>query len=116
MTNTVQRLQALGYVMVIPDPQDGRGKLVRITEAGETAHREAIGALGPDLAAIEAELGAEAFVAASLFWSGCGPIWTRIEGNRAPGRAPVPTDRWSEEGSPMSGDRTGGSAAAPSVS
>jgi DNA-binding MarR family transcriptional regulator len=33
MTNTLQRLAARGLVALAPDPADGRGKLVRLTEA-----------------------------------------------------------------------------------
>lgn len=34
VTNTVQRLQASGFVERHPNPQDGRGTLARITDAG----------------------------------------------------------------------------------
>ncbi len=67
MTNTVQRLEALGFVEVVPDPDDGRAKLVRITAAGRAAHRDAIAALGPDLATIEASFGAGGFADALPF-------------------------------------------------
>jgi DNA-binding MarR family transcriptional regulator len=61
MTNTIQRLEALGFVVVRPDPDDGRGKRVGITGAGRAAHRESLDALGPDLSFIESELGGERF-------------------------------------------------------
>ncbi|WP_376087448.1 MarR family winged helix-turn-helix transcriptional regulator [Roseomonas sp. CCTCC AB2023176] len=40
LTNTVARLEARGFVRVEPDPRDGRGKRVWLTEAGR-ARREA---------------------------------------------------------------------------
>jgi len=61
MTNTIQRLEALGFVEVVPDPRDGRGKLVAITEAGRAAHAHSLAALAPDLATIQSEFGTEAF-------------------------------------------------------
>ncbi len=67
MTNTIQRLQALGFVEVLPDPADRRGKRVRITAAGRTAHADALVALGPDLATIEGALGRAGFAAAIPF-------------------------------------------------
>lgn len=67
MTNTIQRLQALGFVEVAPDPEDGRGKQVRITKAGRAAHRESVAALGADLRALQATFGSAAFEAAIPF-------------------------------------------------
>ncbi len=61
MTNTIQKLEARGLVRVGPDPRDGRGKLVFLTESGRAA-REAcvaagIAAIAPVAAGIaEAEL------------------------------------------------------------
>ena len=49
MTNTIQRLEALGFVDVGPDPEDGRGKSVTLTQAGREAHTAALKALGPNL-------------------------------------------------------------------
>jgi len=40
ITNTVQRLEARGFVRLEPDPADGRGKLVFLTPAGR-ARRDA---------------------------------------------------------------------------
>jgi DNA-binding MarR family transcriptional regulator len=37
MAELVDSLQALGYVERLPDPDDGRAKLVRLTEAGRAA-------------------------------------------------------------------------------
>ena len=69
MTNTVQRLEILGFVEVVPDPEDGRGKLVRITPAGESAHADSLLAMQPDLDAIQRVLGADAFEAGADFLS-----------------------------------------------
>ena len=50
MTNTVGKLLAHGWVNVIPDPKDQRGKLVSITKAGLDKRNECIDRLGPALA------------------------------------------------------------------
>ncbi|MBI1358979.1 MAG: MarR family transcriptional regulator [Alphaproteobacteria bacterium] len=44
MTNTLQRLEAQGYIRITPDPDDARAKLVDITDAGRKAREEAIAA------------------------------------------------------------------------
>ncbi|WP_420391338.1 MarR family winged helix-turn-helix transcriptional regulator [Acuticoccus sp.] len=61
MTNTVQRLERRKLVDVRPDPLDGRGKRVFLTEAGRQARDEAIARLGPALCDLEQALGAEVF-------------------------------------------------------
>lgn len=61
MTNTVQRLEAKGYVTVEANPNDGRAKLVLITPAGRRARNSAIEALAPLLEKISADLGADLF-------------------------------------------------------
>jgi len=63
MTNTIQRLEAKGYVTVEPDPSDGRGKLVLITAAGHAARDTAIIALKPLLKQISGDLGLDIFAA-----------------------------------------------------
>lgn len=60
MTSTLQRLEAKGFIDMAPDPDDGRGKRVRITPAGRLAREASIAAVGPVLAEIEAAVGAEA--------------------------------------------------------
>lgn len=50
MTNTVTRLAAKGLVRVEPDPADGRGKLVSLTEAGAAARGQALADLSVGLA------------------------------------------------------------------
>jgi len=56
MTNTLQRLEAEGYVRVEADAEDGRVKLVTITRAGLRARDATIAQLGPDIAALAASL------------------------------------------------------------
>ena len=63
MSNTIARLQAKGLVRVLPDPADGRGKQVSLTEAGRVARQRAVQLLGQGLAELatvvpEAELAA----------------------------------------------------------
>lgn len=59
MTNTLQRLEALGLVQIAPDPEDGRGKRVSITQAGRAARDEAIGRLAPLLAEFSSVISSE---------------------------------------------------------
>ena len=49
MTNTLQRLEAQGYVKIVDDPDDARAKLVDITEAGKRAREQAVRATGANL-------------------------------------------------------------------
>jgi DNA-binding MarR family transcriptional regulator len=49
MTNTLQRLEAQGYVKIVDDPKDARAKLVEITEAGKRAREQAVRATGANL-------------------------------------------------------------------
>ncbi len=59
MTNTLQRLEALGYVTLQTDPADGRGKRVAITPAGRAARGEALDRLSPLLGRVAAGYPAE---------------------------------------------------------
>ena len=61
MTNTLQRLEARGLVEIRPHPTDGRGKLVRITEAGRAARARSIAALAPVLAKLNERFPEQAF-------------------------------------------------------
>lgn len=61
MTNTVQKLEAKGYVDVVPHETDGRSKIVRITPAGVAVRAEALEALLPLFAQIGGALGVELF-------------------------------------------------------
>lgn len=56
MTNTLKRLEALGYATLTANPEDGRGKIVRITAKGRKAHDKSIAALAPQLAVLAATL------------------------------------------------------------
>ena len=47
MTNTIQKLAAKDYIIIEPDPNDGRGKLVKITDKGRQAFSQAIQAIAP---------------------------------------------------------------------
>jgi DNA-binding MarR family transcriptional regulator len=67
MTNTLQRLEAGRLVKIIPDPADGRAKLVSITHRGEQLRHQAITGIAPVLKTLEEELGAEQFQQALPF-------------------------------------------------
>lgn len=61
MTNTIQKLASKGYVTVDSDPNDGRGKLVLITEKGKQARNAAIEALAPLFEQLVSDLGLKIF-------------------------------------------------------
>ncbi|MEM6846753.1 MAG: MarR family winged helix-turn-helix transcriptional regulator [Pseudomonadota bacterium] len=61
MTNTVQKLSQRGLIEVRPDPHDGRGKLVYITETGRLTLRDAVAALGPTIEALKRDVGPALF-------------------------------------------------------
>jgi DNA-binding MarR family transcriptional regulator len=67
MTNTIQKLAARGLVRVGPDPRDGRGKLVFLTEAGRAARAAAVAAAAGALGPVGAVL-SPAEIAAALPW------------------------------------------------
>ena len=50
MSSTLAKLEAKNLVTITPNPRDGRGKLVTLSNQGRQAREEAIAALGPDLA------------------------------------------------------------------
>jgi DNA-binding MarR family transcriptional regulator len=56
MTNTLQRLEALGLVSVDADPADGRGKIVRLTPAGRAARDASIAKVEPLFADLMAQI------------------------------------------------------------
>ena len=64
MTNTVQRLEKRGLVIVTADPEDGRGKLVSITEAGHDMRLRCVESIGPLLADLLTEVSDEDISAA----------------------------------------------------
>jgi DNA-binding MarR family transcriptional regulator len=53
MTSTLHRLEAKGLIAVRPDPEDGRAKIVSITDQGRALHGECIARLGPSFARLE---------------------------------------------------------------
>ncbi len=53
MTSTVGRLAQRELVEVVPDPADGRGKLVQLTLAGRTMRDTCIAAVAPLLPLVE---------------------------------------------------------------
>lgn len=56
MTNTIQRLEERGLVRVAPDPSDGRGKRVYLTEAGRAAREASVAAATDAVAPAAASL------------------------------------------------------------
>lgn len=56
MTNTLQRLEKRGLVKVTADPEDGRGKLVSITEEGRAMRAKCVESVGPLIANLSAKL------------------------------------------------------------
>ncbi|OJF97523.1 MarR family winged helix-turn-helix transcriptional regulator [Pararhizobium antarcticum] len=56
MTNTLGHLEGKGFVRIEPDTHDGRSKRVFLMPAGRLARDGAITALGPELAALCAEI------------------------------------------------------------
>ncbi len=64
MTSTLQRLETKGFIVLRPDPNDGRGKRVSITAAGRRARAQSVEAIAPLTRRMEESLGAEAFASA----------------------------------------------------
>ncbi len=67
MTNTLQRLDNLGFVTIISDPKDKRGKLVSITNAGLAARNDALIAISPMMTELLENIPATEFKAALPF-------------------------------------------------
>ena len=61
MTNTLNKLEKMRFVKVLPDASDGRAKRVVITSAGIAAQQQAIQAIAPLFADIVKAVGVEAF-------------------------------------------------------
>lgn len=61
MTSTLQRMEPKGLVAIVPDEQDGRGRLVTITEAGRAMHTDCIARLAPLLEMVRVRTGEAAF-------------------------------------------------------
>ncbi len=60
MGEVVRKLAEKSLVTITPDPEDGRGKRVYLTDAGRAAREAAIAALGPDMITMTETFG-EAF-------------------------------------------------------
>jgi DNA-binding MarR family transcriptional regulator len=56
MTNTIQKLEARGFVRTAPHPRDGRGKLVYLTESGRAAREAAVAAATAAIAPLASRL------------------------------------------------------------
>ena len=67
MTNTLSRLEALGYVRIDNDPEDGRGKIARLTRAGHAARDRALVTIMPEIADLLNEVSGAEFAAALPF-------------------------------------------------
>jgi len=61
MSNTVARLLGERLIAMVPDPQDGRGKIVSLTHAGRSARNREVARLGLGLAGLDAVLSGEEF-------------------------------------------------------
>lgn len=64
MTSTLGKLEAKGLVSIVDDAQDGRGRIVAMTEAGAAMREACIAALGPMLAALRENPGEGVFAQA----------------------------------------------------
>ncbi len=67
VTNAVQKLEAKGFVAITPDPSDGRGKRVRLTEQGRVARDDSIAALAPFFPVLLSAFDEKEFAAALPF-------------------------------------------------
>ena len=67
MTYTLQQLEALSYVTVEADPEDARGKIVRVTKAGVRAREDAIALVDPGMRRMLEIVPAEEFARALPF-------------------------------------------------
>lgn len=59
MTNTLTKLEAYGYVHIRPDWEDGRRKMVSVSDAGLLAREEAIRAVAPIFEEVMDRLGTD---------------------------------------------------------
>ncbi|KZN15498.1 MarR family transcriptional regulator [Marinomonas sp. TW1] len=67
MSHTLAGLEKRGLIRMEPNPDDGRGKLVRLTDSGETVRNRAIQDIAPDMADIIPQFGLEDAQAALPF-------------------------------------------------
>lgn len=56
ISNTLARMERAGLVAIVPDPDDGRGKRVSITEKGHAMRDDCIARLGKPLADMQARV------------------------------------------------------------
>jgi DNA-binding MarR family transcriptional regulator len=69
MTNTLQRLEAQGFVAIVGDAADGRRKRVSITPKGLATHDRALAATRPVMDALRSRFSDSEFAAALPFLS-----------------------------------------------
>ena len=67
MTNTLQRLEAQGFVRIVGDETDGRRKLVTLTAEGAGAFNAGLGLMKPHLDAMRGAFTEDEFKAALPF-------------------------------------------------
>ena len=67
MTNTLQRLEARGFVAIVGDPDDGRRKWVSLTAEGARAFELGLGAMRPHLENMRSAFTEDEFKAALPF-------------------------------------------------
>ena len=59
MTHTLSSLEKRGFVVMVPNPEDGRSKLVQMTDAGRTAREQVITALSREYGDLAEAVGQE---------------------------------------------------------
>ncbi|SPH24110.1 hypothetical protein DEA8626_03159 [Defluviimonas aquaemixtae] len=64
MTHTIATLEKRGLIAMAPNPEDGRSKLVTLTEAGRAAHGRAVTSLTDDMIRLSGDVGAARIAAA----------------------------------------------------
>lgn len=64
MTGTLKRLEAEGWIVIAPDPADGRGKGVNVTSKGRLVRDAAIASLAPLFDQVLSQLDEAALTAA----------------------------------------------------
>lgn len=67
MTNTLQKLEAQGFVAIVGDETDGRRKRVSLTPAGAAAYNAGVSAMRGDLEAMREAFTDQEFLAALPF-------------------------------------------------
>lgn len=62
MTHTLKGLEQGGYVTLSPNPQDGRSKIVRLTDRGRGLRDQVMQQLGPEMGQLMGKLDVEKLV------------------------------------------------------